>query len=638
MSTVIRLVNHTSSNYTGWTRTTCPPLKAKALEWPDGSKLVAGRLVGVDCQVVDVYTSLESGHQKDLDLAGAVEIDFTLSPLPANPIEFFGGQSFLGLVPLEILTTLRQDGAAWMIPMRASMGRMTRGFVWLLWYPGQAWAFGEVLMVASNPAVPDMGESLGEIRLTIGDALVAFPGNGFGPVLSGDDYLADGQGKAKPFRAVWLRHLTSAQQFTSAASATSWGLCAVGMPRLLPWGGPLQPIDFDANAWGSARIGSALRALHSWSPPVCGPAPISGSAGEQEDTLFHPGGEALAPDGEGIGSEVVRYVSALKLFAERPCNHLEADGTWLEGSNHPSLRFWDGRPHWHVGVSPDRLGKPRTLTPEEAHGRWGPDVQHFYCRTLAAAARLTGSYACQQLLRNLATIYLLQRTANPAWSTSQWESAREWGCEGFFVLTCHYDLEDRVMAARVVARWRERVERVLLPRMAGKDLLVVWENDPRVNPTGQGAQWWQESFASWSIDRACELAGLPEGRDLALRIARRVLATAWSWVESSGLDEAAEPSFADPELQAIHEAYENEEAAEDAVAPHWRAQPQGPIDGSANEQNPSSDSFNAYGMPLCVATVLQHDPADSKALAIWDQLMNTGGERARRWMPSRAGG
>jgi hypothetical protein len=64
----------------------------------------------------------------------------------------------------------------------------------------------------------------------------------------------------------------------------------------------------------------------------------------------------------------------------------------------------------------------------------------------------------------------------------------------------------------------------------------------------------------------------------------------------------------------------------------WRAQPQGPIDGSANAANPASFSFDAYGMPCCVWLVLQVEPAHAKARAIWAQLMADTGEKARRWM------
>lgn len=70
-----------------------------------------------------------------------------------------------------------------------------------------------------------------------------------------------------------------------------------------------------------------------------------------------------------------------------------------------------------------------------------------------------------------------------------------------------------------------------------------------------------------------------------------------------------------------------------APPPVYRSQGQGPLDGSANEQNPASHSFDAFGMPMCVALVLQHEPDNPKARAIWSQLMAAQHESARRWMP-----
>lgn len=70
-----------------------------------------------------------------------------------------------------------------------------------------------------------------------------------------------------------------------------------------------------------------------------------------------------------------------------------------------------------------------------------------------------------------------------------------------------------------------------------------------------------------------------------------------------------------------------------AAPPVYRSQGQGPLDGSANDQNPASHSFDAFGMPMCVAMVLQAEPDNPKALAIWAQLMASQNETARRWMP-----
>jgi hypothetical protein len=85
----------------------------------------------------------------------------------------------------------------------------------------------------------------------------------------------------------------------------------------------------------------------------------------------------------------VVYLSALQM-AHRPCHHREADGTQFDPSTHPDLVFWDGRAHWHTGVSPDQLGKPRGLSREETSSWYGPDVEHAITTPLFAAARYNG--------------------------------------------------------------------------------------------------------------------------------------------------------------------------------------------------------------------------------------------------------
>lgn len=595
---LIRLANHSSMPWEGWKRTTIdsePPYPAGVFS--DGSVYVTGRRIGLDARVVDVWCRLAPGQRLDVNLKNASAYDFALQPLPDDPVGYFGGLLTIGGLPLEWVG-LEPDGAAWTVHLRRRVGRMICVDVWLQWYPDQpAIAPGEVMIIASNPAVPDMGEAAPQgMHLQFGDALIGVPGLRLGaPLLAPGTYLADGQGKAFPFVAIWTRHLQGAQ-WVSVPAALQLGVCAVGCTRTLHDAAPMFPPGFSVRSWAALRWPEAVRRLHTWDPPICGPNPRAPDPGAQEDQLLHAGGEALLPD--GVGAEVVRYLSALKLFAERPCNHLEADGRPLELDLHPGLLCWDGRPHFNGS---DTLGKPRGLTAEEAHGRMGPDVQHHYQRTLAAAARLTGSHVCQFLLARLAVVYLTQRTAGPVGSgQAATFSAREWGCEAFAVLDFDRDLEDRALAARCVQRWRDRVDRVLLPRMATESLLFIYQNpfDPRVNPTGPGVQWWQESFAAMGIDEACRIFAMPAGRAVALRIARRVLDVAWRLLPDG----------------------------------RWRSQPQGPIDGSANDQNPEGDGFNAYGMPGCVAVVLRHEPENGLARMIWQQLLQATSEDARRWM------
>lgn len=595
--TTIRLANHSTFPFVGWKRCTVDAVPFPAGANADGDvRFVKAKDVG-DVVAIDLFVALLPGQHREVDLDTFAPIQFERGPLPDDPVGYFGGPLQVGGLPVDLLSVL-PDGAGYSFVARRRLHRMLCVYVWATWYPEcPSRCFGEALVVASNPAVPDMGETVppGAVDLTWGNAMT------LGQLVV--DRLADGQGKASPVSFLWPlrchdrddmgREIVAVPSFMAAHSG---GVCAVGVTKLLTTGAPSFPPGFDARAWGAKRWAGASRGLQTWDPPVCGPAPVSGSAGEQEDSLLHAGGEALQPD--GLGCEQVRYLAAIKLHAERPCNHLEWDGSQLAVDLHPRLMLWGGRP-FRTGSFDDNLGKQRELTATEAHDRWGPDTQHFYHHGLFSAARLTGSPLCQFLLRNLCTVYLLQRTVDPArvGTTATW-AAREWGCEGQFVQDVWMTLEDRAMAHRVVSRWRDRVNKVLLPMMADKDLLLVFNGDPRVNASGLGAQWWQESFAAWSIDETCRVVGPDEGREVAQRIARRVLDTAWTW-----------------------------------TGDHWRAQPQGPLDGSANDQNPASDSFNHYGMPLCVATVLRVDPTHAKARAIWDQLLASTADKARNWMP-----
>ncbi|MEY5098847.1 MAG: hypothetical protein RJA36_1566 [Pseudomonadota bacterium] len=607
----IRLTNHSTTPFEGWIRTTVdrdPPHPAGEIAT---ATYRVGRRVGLDTHVVDVRCTLAPGEHRELDLATFVAVDVAMPGLPTDLLAHFGGWPSINGFPLGIVS-LQPDGAAWLAHLRARVPgtRLLVVDLWLWWVPGQAWCHGEALVVASNPAVPDMVETTPEVRLTFGDAMVRVLGGPDGVLMPAGTVLADGQGRALPLTLTWLRHLPAADwtgpwgadefgwldAYFAADAASTWHVRAVGATQLLADGNPTFPAGFDAVAWTRANLPGAIARLHTWDASPLGPAGVAGSSGLQEDSLLHCGGEALQAG--GVGAELVRYLIAVDLHAERPSNHLEADGSPLDLSKHPRLLLNGGRPLWNSGFNPvDHLGKPRQLTIEEAHNRYGPDTQHHYQRSLAAACRLTGSPMAQQLLSTQAKVYLLQRTTNPAWATSATEAAREWGCEAQAVMDYWRDLEDRALAQACVDRWRARVTGILVPQMVGRDLLRVWDRDPRVHATGLGAQWWQESFAADRIDVACSVLGPVEGRDVAQRIARRVLETAWTW-----------------------------------TGDHWRAQPQGPLDGSSNAENPASDSFNSYGMPGCVAAVLRREPGNTKARAIWTQLLASTAPDARRWM------
>lgn len=454
---------------------------------------------------------------------------------------------------------------------------------------------------------PDSPSSPG-LRLSWGDALVHVPGAGWNYPVVPEGSFATGQARGVPVTLVWTRNIfphaadtgsarpdttathisgrSAADSFEASGGGQPWlaaiaavnrSVCAVGIARLWPDGNPTMRPGFNATAFTTGLYQESLRRLHTWEPPLLGPAPQSGTTGSQEDQVF-VGGECFAPD--GLGAEQVRYLNALRILS-RPCHHLNADGTIVDPTTAvPRLIYWDGMAHWSLGVSPNRLGKPRNPTLDECHGWSGPDVEHWLFNQTAAAARLTGSHALQWELEHQAHLYLGQWTTTPGWSTTQPYAARAVGWEGIGAVHLYRNLENRQLAERVATHWRKRCSTVILPAWKDRDIVDMRLNDPRL---GTGLWWipWQQSVGAYGLDLACTELGPVEGRAVALRLARTV----------------------------VRDAY-------DLSAGRWVSRAQQPVQGP---QLPGDESFNGFGMPLSAATVLRHEPEDPRAGAIWAQ-------------------
>lgn len=588
---IVRVENFSPVPFSGWKRTTIDVMPPHLAGTVGQVRYVVGRAVGRDTRVVDVHVTLAPGQAQSIDLAAGQPATWTRGPLPADLLGHFGGPTTFAGQPM-VLAGLIEDGAGYTAQFRGRAGRMLCCTAWITWYPDQpAWADGEAIVVASNPAVPDLTEvAPAGLDLRFGDALVIVPGRGLAPLVAAGTPFGDGQGRATPLTFVWLRHLTSASNWSSVGCAADLGIGAVGISRLLPEGNPSFPASFSARGWAGARFATAVRKLSTWEAPILGPAPVSGVTGGQEDHLFHPGGEALQAN--GVAAATVRYLAALHLHSARPCNHLEVDGRALLLDLHPDLRFWDSRVHWHTGVSSDRLGKPRSLTIEEANGFWGADTQHWLTSTLVASARLTGSPACQRLMWHMATAYLLQRTLDG--STAGIWSAREVGYECLWAVACDRDLEDRSMAARVVARWRARMRDVVAPKIGSGDIIAT-----QLNHWGPG-EWyapWEQSLAAYGLDLSARHLAEPALLPLAKRLADRALRDGWAQVGSQ-----------------------------------WVTRPMFPVSVDATTPPAGDGSFNRFGMPLAPWVVLRQEPTNAKARAVWDYLLSDP-NGARNWMP-----
>lgn len=535
---IVHVANYSGAEFDGWKRATVdvmPPTKAGLA----GDVLyVLGRRIGSDARVIDLRVRLAPGEIRTIDLRKADAAEFDLGPLPANPLAFFGMPSIAG-VPLSMVDA-KPDGAAWLAHLRARTGPMLCVDLWVTWYPDQpSWATAEAVVTASNPTVPDLVATVPEdFRLRFGTADVVVPGlilepsnaqgarAGGARLLPAGAVLGDGQARSFPLVFIWRQHLTSEREWSSAGAAASLSICANGIAKLWPDGNP-QTIA-DPLGWTRANWAGAIARLHTWDDGPLGVKKRSGDTGKQEDQVF-VGGECCSGPAS-LGAETVRYLVALGQ-SKRPCHHLEAGGSLLDLAKHPRLVIWSGRAHWHTGVSPDQLGKPRALTEIESHGWSGPDREHWLENSVAIAYRLTGSPALQGQLGAQARLFLLQETVDHKLSTSDFSAERAIGWAGIVAVHLWRSLEDRTLAEQVAQRWRDRVTKVYIPKLAGKPQ-DVWKPQPDarlIADTGwQPINWmpYQQAIGAYGLDYACRLLGPPEGRELALRGAKAAL-RAW---------------------------------------------------------------------------------------------------------------
>ena len=578
---VVRVANLAPLPFVGWKRTTIDSLPPHAVGQVGGATYVVGRQVGLETHVVDVFVSLGAGQQVALDLSQAAPASWTRGAFPGNPLAAFGGWPTLDGQPMQ-LVTLQADGAGYSLHLRARPQPMLAADLWVTWDPDQpAFCQGEIALVASNPTIPDLEVVLTPtMPLTFGSA-VTLPLGGTPMQLLPDGLtLADGQARILPLTFVWPSLLVQEQDWASMLVAASFRVGAVGIANLLVDGNPGYPAGFSARTWTNVHWAESVRRLHTMEAALFGPARMSSVTGRQEDQTFVRG-EAMLVDGPG--AELITYFNALKLAA-RPCHHLEADGRPLELALHvnPRLVFWDGRVHWSPLLSPDRLGKPATISIDVTKGWWGPDVEHWLMNTLAAATRLTGSPACQWLLGHQARIYQLQLTTIPGVSTSSAFAARSVGWEGILAVHLWRELEDRTLAAEVRAHWQNRVVNVILPTYANRPG-DVW--DPRFDDPRLGKGWWyhpwQQAVGAYGLDLGCQVLGPASGRAVALAAARAVMRDAFAlrngrWINFAGVA----------------------------------------LDGRRNDDG----IFYLFGSPLAPAVVLRHHPFDAQARSIWNQM------------------
>jgi len=606
---VVRVANYHGAAFTGWIRATVDELPPAPAGLVGDVRYVVGRRVGESTWVVDLQATLKPNQQRSIDLRKPTPAPFEMPPAPktaGEPITFFGGWPALNGVPLQLVAA-GEDGSGVSLHLRARLGSLWHADAWFLWRPDEPGVMhAEIAVCASNPDVPDVVATTDGIRLAWGDGLVFVHGADWGSFVVPPTSFATGQARGVPVTIVWPRNV--GENWSPAIAAKERCVCAVGDVQLWPDGNPVLPAGFDGKAWTVARWRESLRRLHTWEPALIGPNVASGDTGAQEDQVFVRA-ECLSPD--GVGAEQIAYLGALKILA-RPCHHLQVDGAIVDPTAaQPRLVYWDGQPHWHAGVSPNRLGKPRGPSLEERHAWAGPDVEHWLMNTTAAAARLTGSRALQWELEHQAHVWFGQQTIAPGLSTTAPFAARAVGWEAINAVHLWRTLENRELAERVRVRWLQRADLITSTRVpppvdpnargesfdATRDQWDVRYNDARL---GAGAWWlpWQQAVGAYGLDLAGRVFGHEGARAMADRGAKAVLRDAWA---RSG--------------------------------DRWVCRPQQAVAGPWQQ---GDESFAYFGMAMAVAVVLRNDPDDERARGIWAQLTTTSGEGSRWLAPGVA--
>jgi len=543
-----------------------------------------GRAVGVDTRCIDVRMHLEAGETVTLNLTKSSAFAMDRESLPADPIAWFGGLCTLRGTVLQ-RNRLEFDGAGYLVHLRGRVGRMLHADVWIHWCPPQPWARGEVLLIASNPAVADMAEEIPEdLTLRFGDADVLVPGRRVNaPLVDAHEFFADGQGRAMPVLFTWKRHMATPLDWSSVGALSASSIGAVGIQKLWVQGNPSLPPGFDPVNWQRSRLAESVRRLHTWDRALTGGNPTAMDTGQQPDQTF-VAGECMVKG--GVGCERIYYHGALKCAA-RPCHHLEANGDQVAIEKHPQSVFWYARPMFlSAGQFPDHLGKDRGLLPGESHGWAGPDEQHWLYNALAMACRLTGSPCCQHLLRAQGCIYPFTWRLGDDTPYHLHYQPRAIGWEAAMLLHFARDLEDREMATRCTVHYLNRLSRITVPRLAEHaDAVMDWAGpDIRLGvPVVERWVPWQQGLAAYFLDCAGERLGHDGARKEAMRAAKKVLVDGYVWTG---------------ERWTTYNAPSRTESASGGVG-----------------------GYEYFGTLLAVAVVLRHDPTNERARSIWTQFM-----------------
>lgn len=547
---MITATNYAPTRFRGFLRATCSDWPTHNAGVPRAERdkcslLVFGAMMG-DRRELMLRVDLGPGESVRVDPMQTDAEAFTLSETtmpPAFGVPAIGIYSAAGVRMLQLpLAELERDrmtsGAMIRYAFRGRFDELVCADVWLEYVPGQGWANWEALLTAANPNVPVVQWSApAEVRLewahTEGAIVLR---NGFKPavLLRRGETMAHGQARAFVGTVGW-QPLDVVQQQAGYAAAMG-GVVAMETTMESPIGLPLPslgkafgpPVQF-----ANRHLNTARDLLDGYSPHQLGPWPNSGTAGEQEDSGYAKGGEAVAE----VGNLLPSFFVALGM-ARRPCHWLEADGDLLDPARHPELVFWSGGPHWHTVVSPDQLGMPRLPSGIETNGFLGPDREHWFLNRLWFALAATASPALYRLAEHQAQAFVFGETVRPGWSTTEAGTARGIGWTCLVAANLLRLLRPGRIRDLFVRQLEQRLERVIVPHVleASNQTVAVLHRFPASDRRGNISQsypfWWQTwqqavgAFGLFVLSSQREVASMPGGVAAVLRSAAILFARA----------------------------------------------------------------------------------------------------------------
>ena len=239
--------------------------------------------------------------------------------------------------------------------------------------------------------------------------------------------------------------------------------------------------------------------------------------------------------GTGIPSFLFEVEWSVLQEGCRPVHYFEADGRPLRAADHPQWVALNGRTHYHLATSPDRLGKTDPDADYDAHRWFGKDSQHWSSNYLCAYYLLTADPQCLLEIRNEVQLFLASQTLRDGIWTSKSGNSRAAGrtmLAGTWLWLCTGD-------PALLERLRRRMHDVNVPQWEerrGRPAdrvrpFVVYGADPRYFEVGDEPVWvpWEEAlcvtgFAAYqelTDDRSPAIVELVDG------LASNLLRHAW---------------------------------------------------------------------------------------------------------------